>query len=117
MKILLVDDDSAFRHVMSGELQRFGYDTAAAGTGIGGAAARRCLEEGALVAISDRHHERLAAARDELAATGAVPLEAETELLRLFADFAEAVPEATITAETDVSRASQAAGRSGSSGV
>jgi len=41
--------------------------TAAAGTGIGGAAARRCLEEGALVAISDQHHERLAAARDELA--------------------------------------------------
>ena len=42
--------------------------TAAAGTGIGGAAARRCLEEGALVAISDQHHRRLAAARDELAA-------------------------------------------------
>ena len=42
--------------------------TAAAGTGIGGAAARRCLEEGARVAISDQHHERLAAARDELAA-------------------------------------------------
>jgi DNA-binding NtrC family response regulator len=33
MKVLLVDDDSAFRHVMSGELQRLGYDTAAAGTG------------------------------------------------------------------------------------
>jgi 3-oxoacyl-[acyl-carrier protein] reductase len=42
--------------------------TAAAGTGIGGATARRCLEEGALVAISDQHHRRLAAARDELAA-------------------------------------------------
>ena len=42
--------------------------TAAAGTGIGGAAARRCLEEGARVAISDQHHKRLAAARDELAA-------------------------------------------------
>ena len=42
--------------------------TAAAGTGIGGAAARRCLEEGAQVAISDQHHRRLAAARDELAA-------------------------------------------------
>ena len=41
--------------------------TAAAGTGIGGAAARRCLEEGARVAISDQHHQRLAAARDELA--------------------------------------------------
>jgi 3-oxoacyl-[acyl-carrier protein] reductase len=35
--------------------------TAAAGTGIGGAAARRCLEEGARVAISDQHHKRLAA--------------------------------------------------------
>src|SRR6266508_3794347 len=34
--------------------------TAAAGTGIGGAAARRCLEEGARVAISDQHRKRLA---------------------------------------------------------
>ena len=42
--------------------------TAAAGTGIGGAAARRCLEEGARVAISDQHHKRLAATHDELAA-------------------------------------------------
>ena len=42
--------------------------TAAAGAGIGGAAARRCLEEGAQVAISDQHHKRLAAAYDELAA-------------------------------------------------
>jgi len=41
--------------------------TAAAGTGIGGAAARRCLAEGARVAISDQHHQRLAATRDELA--------------------------------------------------
>jgi DNA-binding NtrC family response regulator len=31
--ILLVDDDSAFRHVLGGELQRLGYATAAAGTG------------------------------------------------------------------------------------
>ena len=43
--------------------------TAAAGTGIGGAAARRCLEEGAQVVISDQHHGRLAATRDELAGT------------------------------------------------
>ena len=42
--------------------------TAAAGTGIGGAAARRCLEEGASLAISDAHAVRLAATRDELAA-------------------------------------------------
>ena len=41
--------------------------TAAAGTGIGGAAARRCLEEGARVAISDQHARRLAVTRDELA--------------------------------------------------
>ncbi len=31
--ILLVDDDSVFRHVMSGELRRFGYDVVAVGTG------------------------------------------------------------------------------------
>jgi len=42
--------------------------TAAAGTGIGPAAARRCLEEGARVMISDQHERRLAATRDELAA-------------------------------------------------
>jgi short-subunit dehydrogenase len=40
--------------------------TAAAGTGIGGAAARRCLEEGARVAISDQHARRLAAMHEEL---------------------------------------------------
>ena len=40
--------------------------TAAAGTGIGSATARRCLEEGAQVLISDHHERRLAAARDEL---------------------------------------------------
>ena len=43
--------------------------TAAAGTGIGSAAARRCLEEGAQVVISDQHERRLAATRDELART------------------------------------------------
>jgi 3-oxoacyl-[acyl-carrier protein] reductase len=41
--------------------------TAAAGTGIGGATARRCLEEGALVAISDAHATRLAATDAALA--------------------------------------------------
>ena len=35
--------------------------TAAAGTGIGSAAARRCLEEGARVLVSDQHERRLAA--------------------------------------------------------
>jgi 3-oxoacyl-[acyl-carrier protein] reductase len=41
--------------------------TAAAGTGIGSAAARRCLDEGASVVISDRHERRLARAHDDLA--------------------------------------------------
>ncbi len=41
--------------------------TAAAGTGIGSATARRCLAEGAEVMISDHHARRLAAIRDELA--------------------------------------------------
>jgi 3-oxoacyl-[acyl-carrier protein] reductase len=40
--------------------------TAAAGTGIGSAAARRCLEEGAEVVISDQHARRLAEAHEEL---------------------------------------------------
>jgi 3-oxoacyl-[acyl-carrier protein] reductase len=43
--------------------------TAAAGTGIGSAAARRCLEEGARVMISDQHERRLAATHAELAET------------------------------------------------
>jgi 3-oxoacyl-[acyl-carrier protein] reductase len=41
--------------------------TAAAGTGIGGAVARRCLDEGASLALSDAHPGRLAAAQAELA--------------------------------------------------
>ena len=41
--------------------------TAAAGTGIGFAVARRCVEEGAQVVISDIHERRLAEAADELA--------------------------------------------------
>jgi 3-oxoacyl-[acyl-carrier protein] reductase len=41
--------------------------TAAAGTGIGGAAARRCLGEGASLAMSDAHAGRLAASHEELA--------------------------------------------------
>jgi 3-oxoacyl-[acyl-carrier protein] reductase len=42
--------------------------TAAAGAGIGAATARRCLEEGASVVISDQHLARLASFLDELAA-------------------------------------------------
>ena len=41
--------------------------TAAAGTGIGFAAAKRCLEEGARVMISDLHERRLGEAATELA--------------------------------------------------
>jgi 3-oxoacyl-[acyl-carrier protein] reductase len=41
--------------------------TAAAGAGIGFATAKRCLEEGATVAISDRHERRLGEAAEQLA--------------------------------------------------
>lgn len=45
--------------------------TAAAGTGIGASVARRCIEEGATVVISDIHERRLGKAVDTLeAATG-----------------------------------------------
>ena len=47
--------------------------TAAAGTGIGYAAARRCLEEGARVMISDIHERRLGEAAERLAEYGEVP--------------------------------------------
>ncbi len=40
--------------------------TAAAGTGIGSATARRCLEEGASVVVSDAHERRLAETAEEL---------------------------------------------------
>jgi 3-oxoacyl-[acyl-carrier protein] reductase len=41
--------------------------TAAAGTGIGSATVRRCLEEGASVVLSDAHERRLAETADQLA--------------------------------------------------
>jgi 3-oxoacyl-[acyl-carrier protein] reductase len=41
--------------------------TAAAGTGIGFATARRCAEEGARVVISDKHERRLGEAAEQLA--------------------------------------------------
>ena len=44
--------------------------TAAAGTGIGSATARRCLEEGASVVISDAHARRLAETAEQLASQG-----------------------------------------------
>ena len=42
--------------------------TAAAGTGIGFATAKRCAEEGARVVISDHHERRLGEAADAIAA-------------------------------------------------
>ena len=49
--------------------------TAAAGTGIGFATAKRCAEEGAIVAISDRHERRLAESAERLAEVmGAEPV-------------------------------------------
>lgn len=48
--------------------------TAAAGTGIGFSTARRCLEEGARVVISDAHPRRLAEAAEQLAATAGGPV-------------------------------------------
>jgi len=70
--------------------------TAAAGTGIGFAAARRCAEEGARVAISDRHERRLGEAAERLAdIMGEKPLAvpcdvtAEADVRRLFDAVAE----------------------------
>ncbi|ADB50777.1 SDR family oxidoreductase [Conexibacter woesei] len=63
--------------------------TAAAGTGIGYAAAERCVLEGARVVLSDRHERRLAEAADRLAEpAGERPL---------------AIP-CDVTAEADVQR-------------
>ena len=48
--------------------------TAAAGTGIGFATARRCAEEGARVMLSDAHERRLAEAAEELGKLVGVPV-------------------------------------------
>jgi 3-oxoacyl-[acyl-carrier protein] reductase len=65
--------------------------TAAAGTGIGFATARRCAEEGARVVISDRHERRLGEAAVQLAEiSGSPPLAvvcdvtSEEQVQRLF---------------------------------
>ena len=70
--------------------------TAAAGTGIGFATAKRCAEEGARVAISDRHERRLGEAAERLAdIMGTKPLAVpcdvtvEAEVQRLFDAVAE----------------------------
>lgn len=64
--------------------------TAAAGTGIGFATARRCVEEGARVVISDTHERRLNEAADQLAETADRPatvlcdVTVEEDVQRLF---------------------------------
>lgn len=52
--------------------------TAAAGTGIGSAVARRALEEGARVVVSDWHERRLKATADELGVRG-IPCDVTNE--------------------------------------
>lgn len=66
--------------------------TAAAGTGIGFATAKRCVEEGAQVVISDRHERRLGEAAEQLAELSgekplAVPCDVtvEEDVQRMFA--------------------------------
>ena len=71
--------------------------TAAAGTGIGFATAKRCAEEGATVVISDRHERRLAEAADELSsATGARPLAIPCDVTR--EDHVQGLIDATVDA-------------------
>jgi 3-oxoacyl-[acyl-carrier protein] reductase len=72
--------------------------TAAAGTGIGSATARRCAEEGATVAISDSHERRLAESAEELSAVMgrpalAVPCDVtvEQDVQRMFGIVTEAL--------------------------
>ena len=57
--------------------------TAAAGTGIGFATAKRCAEEGATVAISDKHERRLAESASRLAEVlGSDPLAIPCDVTR-----------------------------------
>jgi 3-oxoacyl-[acyl-carrier protein] reductase len=53
--------------------------TAAAGTGIGFATAKRCVEEGATVAISDKHERRLVESAEQLGGVVAVPCDVTVE--------------------------------------
>jgi 3-oxoacyl-[acyl-carrier protein] reductase len=58
--------------------------TAAAGTGIGFSVAKRCVEEGATVVISDKHERRCAESADELGVVGIpcdVTVEADVQAL------------------------------------
>jgi 3-oxoacyl-[acyl-carrier protein] reductase len=60
--------------------------TAAAGTGIGFATAKRCAEEGARVVVSDRHERRLAESAEQLGGALAVACDVtdEEQVQRLF---------------------------------
>ena len=65
--------------------------TAAAGTGIGFATAKRCVEEGATVVISDKHERRLAESAAELGVEAvACDVTTEDEVTGLFAAAVEA---------------------------
>ncbi len=69
--------------------------TAAAGTGIGFATAKRGAEEGAVIVVSDRHERRLAEAADELSAiVGAPPLAIPCDVTR--EDDVQALIDATV---------------------
>src|SRR5215204_4724025 len=67
--------------------------TAAAGTGIGNATARRCLQEGASLVVADKHERRLAETAEELGVPG-VPCDVtvEEDVQRLFAAALETSP-------------------------
>ena len=52
--------------------------TAAAGSGIGFATAKRCVEEGAQVVISDKHERRLAESAEQLGVRG-IPCDVTSE--------------------------------------
>jgi 3-oxoacyl-[acyl-carrier protein] reductase len=67
--------------------------TAAAGTGIGNATARRCLQEGASLVVADKHERRLAETAEELGVPG-IPCDVtvEEDVRRLFAAAVEASP-------------------------
>ena len=66
--------------------------TAAAGTGIGFSVAKRCVEEGATVVISDKHERRCAESAAELAVVG-IPCDVtvEADVQALIAGAAEAL--------------------------
>jgi 3-oxoacyl-[acyl-carrier protein] reductase len=62
--MISVPNPPAGRELLAGKVVLV---TAAAGTGIGNAAARRCIDEGATVVLSDAHERRLGEAAEELA--------------------------------------------------